>query len=254
MPTEIKHYISESSESSESSFIDTEHHSIASSEKSSIRFSPEVYCMATLTRSEYTYAEARSTWLLEDEKADMMEKYAKTAQRMKSGKKPKRNSTYRGLETMLERDIEEMEDIVHTCVHTVLDEQDTQWEEDTFRWGRFAKISRRSSKNSKALALKRAKSDEREAKKAYRQMELSTGEHSFHSTSSFSVESFRSPQSIKSRRNVLSSKILLVTPCSLSPALVGVGSDQSISAQVARRDLSVPKKVSIAKAESRWQC
>jgi hypothetical protein len=40
MSTEIKHYdISESSESSESSFIVTEHHSIASSEKSRVRVS-----------------------------------------------------------------------------------------------------------------------------------------------------------------------------------------------------------------------
>jgi hypothetical protein len=203
MSTEIKHY--EISESSESSFIVTENHSIASSGKSRVRFSQKVHCRATLTRLEYTDAEARSTWLFPDEQADCVKNCVKIIQRMKSGKKPKKSSTYRGLENR-----EEMVDITHACVHTVLDEQYTQWEEDTFRWGRFAKISRRCSKGNKALALKRAKSDEREAKKAYRQMETSTGENSFHSTSSFSVESFRSPQSIKSRRNDPSGKIFRI--------------------------------------------
>jgi hypothetical protein len=235
MSTGIKHY--DISQSSESSFIVTEHHSIASSEKSRVRFSPRVYCKATLTRNEYTYAEARSTWLFPDEKAIMMKKYDNTTQRMKSGKKPnknstyrglkamdesgkkpKKNSTYRGLEAMDERDAEEMDIIVHACVHAVLDEQDTQWEEDTFRWGRFAKISRRCSKDSKALALKRANSDEREVKKAYRQMESDREENSFHSTLSFSVESFRSPQSIKSRRR----KFWLGTPCSRLVQIVPV--------------------------------
>jgi hypothetical protein len=107
-----------------------------------------------------------------------------------------------------------MKDIIQACVHAVLDEQDTQWEADTFRWGPFAKISRRRSKESKALALKTAKSDEREAKKAYRQMETDRDENSFHSTSEFSLESFRSSQSIKSRRKYPSGKILFSTPCS----------------------------------------
>jgi hypothetical protein len=128
-----------------------------------------------------------------------------------------------------------MEDIIRTCVHTVLDEQDTQFQEGTSRWGRFAKISRRCSKQSKALSLKTAKSDEREAKKAYRQMETSIDENSLHSTSSFSVESFRSPQSIKSRRNDPSGKILLGTPRFHLPAMVG-GNGQSISALVTRRE------------------
>jgi hypothetical protein len=180
MSTEIKHYVI--SESSESSFIVAEHHSIASSEKSRVRFSPEVYCKATLTRYEYTYTEARSTWLFPDEQASAMERDDKTAQRMESGKKPKKNSTYRGLETIDERYVEEMKGIVDACVRAVMDEQDTQWEEDTFRWDCFAKISRRCSKDSKALALKRANSDEREAKKAYRQMESDRDENRFHST------------------------------------------------------------------------
>jgi hypothetical protein len=217
MSTKIKHYVI--SESSESSFIVAEHHFIASSEKSRVRFSPEVYCKATLTRYEYTYTEARNTWLFPEEKENMMETYDKTVQRMKSGKKRTKNSTYRGLETFDERDGEEMKGIIDACVHAVMDEQDTQWEEDTFCWGRFAKISRRCSKDSKALALKRANSDEREAKKAYRQMESDRDENGFHSTSSFSAESFRLPQSIKSRRNNPHGKIWLGTPCSHVPAM-----------------------------------
>jgi hypothetical protein len=208
MSIEIKHY--DISESSESSFIVTEHPSIASSEKSRVRFSPKTNCKATLTRNEYTYAEARSTWLFPDEKASMMEKYDKATQRMKSGKKPKKNSTYRGLETMDGRDLEM--DTIHACVHAILDEQDRILEEHTFRWGPFAKISRRCSKDSKALALERAKSDEREAMKAYRQMETDTDENGFQSTSSFSVESFQSPQSIKSRQNGYNSPASVIFP------------------------------------------
>jgi hypothetical protein len=198
MSTEIKHYAI--SESSESSFIVTEHHSIASSEKSRVRFLPEVCCRKTMTRYEYTYAEARRTWLFPDEKASMMEKYVKTTQRMKSGKKPNKNSTYRGLETMDERNAEEMKRIIHACVHAVLDEQNTQRKEHTFRWGPFANISQGCSKDSKALALERAKSDEREAKKAHRQMETDTDEDSVHSTSSFSVESFQPPQTLSAKQ------------------------------------------------------
>jgi hypothetical protein len=133
---------------------------------------------------------------------------------MKSGKKPKKNSTYRGLETMDKKYVDEMKGIIHACVHAVLDEQDTQWQADTFRWGSFAKISRRFSKKSKALALKRAKSDERDAKKAYRKMETDRDDNSSHSTSEFSLESFRKPLSFKSKRKVPSGKILLRTPCS----------------------------------------
>jgi hypothetical protein len=212
MSTEIKHC--DISESSESSVIITEHHCIASTEKSRVRFSQKVHCRATLTRLEYTDAEARSTWLFPDEQADRVKKCFKINQRMKSGKKEKKNSPYRGLETVDKRYVEEMKDIIQACVHAVLDEQDTQWEADTFRWGPFAKISRRRSKESKALALKTAKSDEREAKKAYRQMETDRDENSFHSTSEFSLESFRSSQSIKSRRKYPSGKILFSTPCS----------------------------------------
>jgi hypothetical protein len=50
------------------------------------------------------------------------------------------------------------------------------------------------------LALKRAKSDEREAKKAHRQMETDTDEDSVHSTSSFSVESFQPPQTLSAKQ------------------------------------------------------
>jgi hypothetical protein len=227
MSTEIKHY--DMIKSSENSFIVTERHSIASSEKARVRFSPrvcfspDVYCRATLTRYEYTYTEARLTWLFPDEKVIMMEDSVETTQRMKSGKRPKKNSTYRGLENMDARNGEEVKGIIHACVHAVLDEQDTHWEEHTCRWGPAAKISRICSRDNKALAWERARSDECEAKEAYRQMETDTDDISVHSTSSFSVESFQSPRSIMSRRNDVPSKILFGTstpfgtPCSHMP-------------------------------------
>jgi hypothetical protein len=217
MRTEMK-------QSSDRSFILIED-SIADSDKSRVRFSQKVYCKATMTRLEYTDAEARSTWLFPDEQKERMQRFIKVTKRMKAGKKPKKNEPYRGLETMDKRYVEEMKDIIHACVHAVLDEQDTQWEADNFRWGPFAKISRKCSKESKAVALKRAKSDEREAKKAYRQMETDRDETMYHSTSQLSLESFQKPQSfrksqrIKSRRSDSSGKILLGTPCSQFAAM-----------------------------------
>lgn len=206
---DILHHLSESSGSS--SFDNEEDLYVASSEESRVRFSPQVDCMGTITRHEYTYSEARSSWLFPDEKAAIMGKHAKTAQRMKSGKKPKKNSTYRGLETMNAQDVFEMKTIINACVNAVLDEQDAQWGEDIFLWGRFSKISRRCSKDSKKLAIKRAKSDEREAKKAYRQMEAGSDESSqADSNSSSSAECVLSPQkTLTYKRTDPPGKILL---------------------------------------------
>eukprot|EP00980_Cylindrotheca_fusiformis_P004098 scaffold890_cov59-Cylindrotheca_fusiformis.AAC.1 len=136
-----------------------------------VRFAPLVACRTTISRYEYTMEEARNTWIFANEKSNAMKRHSKDAQRMKLGKKARKNSTYRGLETLDSTDVQRMVELINACVHAVLDEQDRQWKKDIFLWNNFAKISRSHSKGSKKMAAKRAKLDEREAKKAYRSMD-----------------------------------------------------------------------------------
>eukprot|EP00980_Cylindrotheca_fusiformis_P020437 scaffold7489_cov96-Cylindrotheca_fusiformis.AAC.4 len=150
----------------------------ACSRKAAVQFAPFVKCKATLSRYDYTAEEAKRTWIFSDEKAEILDSHRNTAQRMASGKKPRKNTTYRGLETMNRQDILEMNVVIDTCVNAVLDEQDEQWKNDVFKWKRFAKISRKHSKESKKLAFERAKFDEREAQKAYQQMDDEMKENS----------------------------------------------------------------------------
>lgn len=153
-----------------------------------IRFSEEVMCKATIARSEITAEEAIAAWYTHEEKENLMRKYSKTVQRRRSGKKPKKNSSYRGLETFDDTDALELQHIIEDYVETVLLEQHRQWTEDdiTIDWEAFAKVSMECSQDSREFALEMAQSDVREAKKAYRRISLL--DDSLRSLSSTSVE------------------------------------------------------------------
>eukprot|EP00980_Cylindrotheca_fusiformis_P019999 scaffold7084_cov100-Cylindrotheca_fusiformis.AAC.4 len=151
-----------------------------SREKTVVRFASFVKCKSTISRRDYTEKEARRTWTFSDEKAEILNGHRNEADRMASGKKPRKNSTYRGLETINREDVRKLNIVIDTCVNAVLDEQDEQWTQDVFKWKRFAKISRKHSRESKILAIERAKFDEREAQRAYQQMDDETDENSSH--------------------------------------------------------------------------
>ncbi|KAL3936017.1 MAG: hypothetical protein SGBAC_008572 [Bacillariaceae sp.] len=153
-----------------------------------IRFSEEVMCKGIITRSEITAEEAIAAWYSHEEKENLIRKYSKTVERRRSGKKPKKNSSYRGLETFDDTDAMELQQTIETCVDAVLLEQHRQWTEDDIiiDWEAFAAVSMECSQDSMELALEVAQSDAREAKKAYRRM--SVLDDSFRSLSSTSVE------------------------------------------------------------------
>eukprot|EP00980_Cylindrotheca_fusiformis_P001639 scaffold370_cov85-Cylindrotheca_fusiformis.AAC.1 len=174
----------------------------ACKEKAVVRFAPFVQCKATISRRDYTDEEAKRTWLFSNEKAEILKGHRNEAQRMASGRKPKKNSTYRGLETINKEDIQKLNWVIDTCVNEVLDEQDEQWKEDVFKWNRFARISRSHSRESKRLASERAKFDEREAQKAYQQMDDAMKESSSrHFISAYTVEGHQAPLFLQPKRN-----------------------------------------------------
>ena len=87
---------------------------------------------------------------------------------MISGKKPKKNSTYRGLEQFTEDN--DSDQIIHDCIDVVMDELQRQWSPEdygTYDWDRFRQISEQVSSQSADLAVQRGDYDACEAHQAY---------------------------------------------------------------------------------------
>jgi hypothetical protein len=160
---------------------------------SKVRFADKVQSRIILSRKAYTADEAKHSWLSPDNKAKMTEKSYKTVDRMEAGKRPRQNSTFRGLETLSAQGADNLAQTVEAIVDAVMDEQDRQWKENADDWDRLAQIYKTVSKESKDLALKRGKSDAREAKKAYRSMETDNTDLD---SSLSSAETFQTPKSI----------------------------------------------------------
>lgn len=188
-----------------------------------VQFASHAYCRYTISRYEMTLDEALKTWIFADEKSDMMSGYSKTAERMKSGKKPKRNSSYRGLECFHSTDADELRETIKSCVDAVLEEQGNRLKQEPIEWKQLAKVAKKHSKPSIKLALKRAKEDEKEAKKAYRRMELDPQErNSRHSNRSYSARTFAVPEHIQTGssqpRSILKMEPSCITETSLDSA------------------------------------
>lgn len=160
---------------------------------SKVRFADKVQSRIILSRKAYTADEAKHSWLSPDNKAKMTEKSYKTVDRMEAGKRPRQNSTFRGLEAYSVQGGDNLAQTVEETIDAVMDEQARQWKEGADDWDRLARIYKKASKESKDLALKRAKSDAREAQKACRSME--TGNTDLDSSLS-SVENCQAPKSI----------------------------------------------------------
>jgi hypothetical protein len=115
--------------------------------------------------------EAGGSWYSSEEKVKMFLYHRKIVQRMDSGKRPKKNTSYRGLENLSKANAFELEIVIHACVDAVMDEQEKQWKLDTYDSERFAAVSREVSEESLALSFKMAEHDQRQARKAYKSME-----------------------------------------------------------------------------------
>jgi hypothetical protein len=139
--------------------------------KSRVSFKSEIHVQSTLNREDYTLEEAGGSWFSAAEKVKMFLYHDKTVQRMESGKRSKKNTSYRGLENFSKANASELEIIIHACVDAVMDEQENQWKLDISDWERFAAASREVSDESLALSFKMAEHDQRQARKAYKSME-----------------------------------------------------------------------------------
>ena len=124
-----------------------------------------------LGREEYTKAERENYFYTIEDRLEGYKKIKKVVKRMKSGKKCKKSSPYRGLESQTIEGAEEINRRIFSCIDAVMDAQEKQWDDDIVDCERIARISRKLSKKSTSLALKRAKSDHKEAIKAYMSME-----------------------------------------------------------------------------------
>jgi hypothetical protein len=139
--------------------------------KSRVSFKSEIHVQSTLNREDYTLEEAGGSWFSAAEKVKMFLYHDKTVQRMESGKRSKKNSSYRGLENFSKANASELEIVIHACVDAVMDEQEKQWKLDVCDWERFAAVSREVSEESLTLSRKMAEHDQRQARKAYKSMD-----------------------------------------------------------------------------------
>ena len=85
------------------------------------------------------------------------------------GGRYKRSSHIRGLEGMTTKGREYLEATILACIDAVMDEQEVQWDRDDDDYERLAKVSQDVSAHSKNVAIERDITDEKEARKIYRQ-------------------------------------------------------------------------------------
>lgn len=136
-----------------------------------VSFNEVVIVLSTLSRDDYSDEEVERCWLAQYEMEDTLDRIAKIAQRMASGKKPKRGSSYRGLENATVEGETEYYFSIQDVVESVLAEQERQYREGFCDEYMIAEASEMYTETSLATAMKRGKSDAREARKAYRKIE-----------------------------------------------------------------------------------
>lgn len=136
-----------------------------------VTFDEEVFERSTLSLDDYTEDEIERCWLTDHEMQKTLDRVAKVAMRMAYGKKPKRGSSYRGLENATVQGESEYFLKIQDVIESVLAEQDRQDRFNIYDEELIAEASELYTELSMAQAWRRAKSDAREARKAYRQME-----------------------------------------------------------------------------------
>ncbi|KAL3941541.1 MAG: hypothetical protein SGBAC_004125 [Bacillariaceae sp.] len=133
-----------------------------------VHFAPSVHVQPIANRHDFSPEEVHACFHSSEDKDLMYGSYEKTVSRIKAGKRPKKNTSYRGLENFIESNSSQLDNTVHACIDAVMDEQDRQWaEEDYVDWGLFREASLKVSLHSVSLAFKVAAHDENEARKAY---------------------------------------------------------------------------------------
>ena len=155
-----------------------------------VQFAPQVQCKATLSRSELTPKEIAATWYSRKGQVQLIEKSVKLVQRRNCGKRPKPNTSYRGLEAFHENEYQQLQQEIETCVYAVILEQHRQAvEESGYNIEALATESLLHSVTSSETAIFRGKHDEREAMRIHKETELEDDEASQSSCSESSSRS-----------------------------------------------------------------
>ena len=134
-----------------------------------VHFSNDLVQIHEIENSENFSSEEKSAcWYSAEEKSQMHESCETMLLRMESGKRPKQNTSYRGLENFHKSNAGDFERTIGACVDAVMDEQDRQWAEGKrIYWDLLREASLEVSKHSASLAYRMAAYDEGEARKAY---------------------------------------------------------------------------------------
>jgi hypothetical protein len=139
-----------------------------------IRFAPTIHngIVQVCSLHDYSISEKKRCWYSGKELRKIRVRYKKNVRRLESGKKCKKGSSYRGLESWTKEGVLELDKEVFACIDAVLDEQQVQWQSGADDNDHIATLSREISKRSIAQAMHLAKGDEREARNVYIDMEL----------------------------------------------------------------------------------
>lgn len=167
--------------------------------KSKVRFAHVVEHHYIPSHKSYSDKERKICWYSREEKKKHRSKHYKTAERMESGQKCRKGTSYRGLEGWTRVGGKQSNDQIHACIDAVMDEQEFQWRKDCLDAQRISNASRTKSKKSTKQAIKRAKHDEKVAKKDAKSMD-EEGNDDLHDSCSFSTTSTFSSTSLESRR------------------------------------------------------
>ncbi|CAJ1945113.1 unnamed protein product [Cylindrotheca closterium] len=132
-----------------------------------VSFHPTVDFHHIVNRDDYSSEETNACFYSLEEKELMCESCEMAVNRMEAGKRPKKDTSYRGLENFIEANATQFDDTIHAYIDAVMDEQERQWDNDMFDGELLREVGLGVSLHSASLAHKMAAYDENEARKAY---------------------------------------------------------------------------------------
>lgn len=122
-------------------------------------------------REDYTPKEVNAFWYSSEERSRMRKECEDILLRMGTGKRPMKNTSYRGLETYYKSNKREYEKTRHACIDAVMHEQYRQWSEsELIDWELLREASLAVSTCSASMAYMMAAHDENDACKVYTAM------------------------------------------------------------------------------------
>ena len=130
-----------------------------------VSFSPFSSWTETLGLADYSAGEIERCWHVRKEYRTMAEDSINMRKRMETGKRPKREDSYRGLETWTEDGGRLLERDICNAIEVVLDEQERQWDDKCEDEELIAVLYQAATRTSNMLAVSLGIADEREVQK-----------------------------------------------------------------------------------------